>query len=88
MPSSKRIRAERKRQLEKASEGCRKDFFVKHTPNDNNKAKTIPTKITTVAIRTVMMTVLRTIMQMIYILVPNPYRIKVTGHNHCLMLIS
>ena len=39
MPSSKRIRAERKRQLEKASEECRKDFFVKRTPNynDNNR---------------------------------------------------
>ena len=29
-----------------------------------------------------------TILQMIYILVPNPYRIEVTGHYHCLMLIS
>ena len=42
MPSSKRIRAERKRQLEKASEGCRKDFFVKRTPNDNNNNKNNP----------------------------------------------
>ena len=42
MPSSKRIRAERKRQLEKASEGCRKDFFVKRTPNDNNSNKNNP----------------------------------------------
>ena len=49
--------------------------------------KTITTKITVIT-RTVVMTVLRTTMQMIYILVLNPYRIKVTGHNHCLMLIS
>ena len=42
MPSSKRIRAERKRQLEKASEGCRKDFFVKRTLNNNNNNKNNP----------------------------------------------
>ena len=42
MLSSKRIRAERKRQLEKPSEGCRKDFFVKRTPNDNNNNKNNP----------------------------------------------
>ena len=42
MPSSKRIRAEQKRQLEKASEGCRKDFFVKRTSNDNNNNKNNP----------------------------------------------
>ena len=42
MPSSKRIRAERKRQREKASEGCRKDFFVKRTRNGNNNNKSSP----------------------------------------------
>ena len=42
MPSSKPIRAEQKRELEKASEGCRKDFFVKRTPNDNNNNKNNP----------------------------------------------
>ena len=42
MPSSKRIRAERKRQLEKASEGCLKDFFVKRTPNNNNNSENNP----------------------------------------------
>ena len=50
--------------------------------------KTVLTKIITITTRTVVMTVLRTIMQMIYILVPNTYRIKVTSHNHRLMLIS
>ena len=44
MPSSKHIRAERKRQFEKTSEGCRKDFFIKHTPNDNNNNKNNPHK--------------------------------------------
>ena len=39
MPSSKSIRAERKRQLEKAS---RKDFLVKRTPNGNNNNKNNP----------------------------------------------
>ena len=57
-------------------------------PTTITTTKTIPTKITTVTTRTVVMTILRTIMQMIYILVPNPYRIKVTGHNHRLMLVS
>ena len=40
MPSSKCIRAERKRQIEKGSEQSRKDFFVKRTPNhiNNNKS--------------------------------------------------
>ena len=42
MPSSKRIEAKQKRQLEEASEGCRKDFFVKRTPNDNNNNKKHP----------------------------------------------
>ena len=42
MPSLKRTRAERKRQLEKASERCRKDYFVKRTLNDNSNNKNNP----------------------------------------------
>ena len=42
MPLSKRIRGERKRQIEKGSEGRRKDFFVKRTPNQINNNKSNP----------------------------------------------
>ena len=88
MPSTKRFRAERKKQLEKASQGLPKYFFVKRTPNDNNSNKNSPHENNNRTTRAVVMTVLQTITQMIYVLVLNPYRIKVTGHNHRLMLIS
>ena len=88
MPSSKCIRAERKRQIEKGSERSRKDFFVNALPTTLTTTKAMPTKITTVTTRAVVMAVFGTIKQMVYIVVPNQYRKKVTGHNHRLILIS
>ena len=88
MPSSKRIRAEQKDNLKKQAKDVEKISLSNALPTTITTTKTIPMKITTMTTRTVVMTVLRTITQMIYILVPNPYRVKVTGHNHRLMLIS
>ena len=57
-------------------------------PTTLTTTKAMPTKITTVTTRAVVMAVFGTIKQMVYIVVPNQYREKVTGHNHRLILIS
>ena len=87
MPSSKCIRAERKRQIEKGSEQSRKDFFVKRTPNhiNNNKSNAHENNSDN---KSCSNGGLWNNNQMAYIMVPNQYRKKVTGHNHRLMLIS
>ena len=88
MPSSKCIRAERKRQIEKGSEQSRKDFFVKRTPNHINNNKSNAHENNNSDNKSCSNGGLWNNNQMAYIVVPNQYRKKVTGHNHRLMLIS
>ena len=88
MPSSKHIRAERKRQFEKTSEGCRKDFFIKHTPNDNNNNKNNPHKYNNSDNKNCIDDCPSNNNADDIHTGPNPYRINVTDHNHRLMLVS